>query len=59
MLKKFERVSMKHYGLGIVSTNRMIKGVPAPSTDVADGGVEHYKQGESDWSDKKESPREK
>lgn len=50
---------MKHYGLGIVSTNRMIKGVPAPSTDVADGGVEHYKQGESDWSDKKESPREK
>jgi hypothetical protein len=50
MLEKLERVSMKQYGFGIISTNGMIKGVPAPGTEVADSGVEHHKQGERDWS---------
>lgn len=43
MLEKLEGVPVEQYGLGIVSTNRMIEGVPAPSTEVADGGIEHHK----------------
>jgi hypothetical protein len=58
-LKESERVSMKQYGFRIVSTNGMIEGVPAPGTEVADGGIEHHKQGENDWNDEKASSREK
>ncbi len=53
MVEKLERVSMKQYGFGIVSTNGMIEGVPAPSMEVTDGGAEHHKQGESDWGREK------
>jgi hypothetical protein len=50
---------MKRYGFGVISTNGMIEGVPAPGTEVAGGGVEHHKQGASDWSDRKGSWHEK
>lgn len=50
---------MQQDGFRVVSTNGMIEGVPAPSTEVADGGVEHHKQGESDWNDETGSSYEK
>jgi len=43
MLEKLERVSMEQYGFGIISTNWVIEGVPAPGTEVTNGGVEHDK----------------
>ena len=52
-------MSMKQDGFRVVSTNGMIEGVPAPGTEVADGGVEHHEQGESNWNDEKRSCREK
>lgn len=52
-MEKLERVSMKQYGFGIVSTDGMIEGVPAPGMEVADSGAEHHKQGESDWNKEK------
>ena len=48
MLEKLERMSMKRYGFGVISTNGVIEGIPASGTEVAGGGVEHYEQGESD-----------
>ena len=53
MMEKLERVSMNQYGFGIVSTNWVIEGIPAPGMEVADGGAEHHKKGESDWSREK------
>ena len=44
---------MKQYGFGIVSTDGMIEGVPAPGMEVADGGAQHHKQAESDCSGEK------
>jgi hypothetical protein len=47
-MEKLERVHVKRYSLGVISTDGVIKGVPAPSAEVADGREEHYKQAERD-----------